>query len=87
MSLYFNFHDVVGLRVDTESEEGERFFFSEYRPYKVQALLENLARVTLRYSRSLPKEALSGWTRYANKIFARWAYHVEIDDRRVLIEA
>lgn len=87
MSVNFNFHDVVGVRVETTDAFAESFFLAEYRPYVVETLPASVPRVTLQFSRGRMAAAPSAWIRHTHKALARWAYRIEIGEREVNIAA
>ncbi len=86
MHLSFNFHDIVALEIDAD-EASAAFFQAEYRPYAGDAGSAGTPRVRLTVRRGTPHTAPAHWTRWTHKILARWAYHIRLSEKEVVIEA
>lgn len=87
-SLYANFHDLVGLEIETSSTQIRDYFYGEYRDHAVERLPADLPRVRL-------QACLDGWvgppkknfTKTSRNILARWQYRIHVAENRVDIEA
>lgn len=84
MSLFFNFHGLVELEIDTQDKQTLHFFSEEYKPYQVDRLLGNTPRVFLRFQRKPFPSTTKGYSVSFHKLFANWAYHINILDENLI---
>jgi hypothetical protein len=83
--LTFNFHQLVGVQVESDDSGALHFFESEYRP-SASALSEDLNQVTLKWKRSHWPFA-KGYHIQIYKGLARWAYRISMQTHRIQIDA
>ncbi len=86
MTLYANFHDVVGVEIETQRAEAREFFSAEYAMHLVDGLPKDMPRVYLRFQPSLGLFAPKGYIFHAHKGLARWAYRLQFDADKILID-
>jgi len=83
----YNFHGLVGLRVQTDSSFAADYFGAEYGP-AAGAIPEELPIVVLRWTDSaLPHRPGSDYRLKIHKGLARWVYRLRFEPERILIEA
>jgi len=87
MRIFVNFHDLVGVTVETESEAAGEFFAAEYGHHLADALPEGVPQIKLHFRQSAGFSAPRGYTLHTHKALARWAYRLRFDARRIEIEA
>ena len=83
----YDFHGLVGLRVQTESLFVADYFGAEYGP-AAGGIPEELPVVVLRWTDStLPRRPGSDYRLKIHKGLARWYYRLRFEPERILIEA
>ncbi len=86
MTREFNFHNIVGLRLDSGDAVAIEFFQAELGEHAGQ-IGDGLAEVALRWrSAALPKSPGSGYQRQLHKRLAHWHYRIELSQRSVQID-
>ena len=87
MSIFFKFHNLLELEIDTKDKRTISFFMQEYQPYLVDQLSGDMPRVFLRFQRAFLPKIIKGYTLYSHKLFANWAYKVKIiSDQQIEID-
>lgn len=76
-TLYFNFHEIAGVRIITEDNRAAEFFANEYRHHRCESLPASLPYVSLNFHKS-SVWAKPGYTRHVHKLVARWDYALNI---------
>ncbi len=85
-TLTFNFHNLVGVRVESDDPFTVDFFRSEYLLHQVENISADLPLVELHISRG-SGAVIPDYSSYAHKILARWVYHIEINHHKIVIHA
>lgn len=86
MNYEFNFHDLVGLRLETENADAAEFFRAELSAH-TGAVGDGLPRVELRWRHaSLPRSPGPDYQQQVHKRLAHWHYRMELRDRTVEID-
>ncbi len=83
--LTFNFHQLVGVQVESDDPDTLSFFEAEYRPYAAP-LLEGLNHITLQWRKS-HWPFIPGYRFQWHKFLARWSYKIALHENGVSIEA
>ncbi|RMF43374.1 MAG: hypothetical protein D6755_10390, partial [Anaerolineae bacterium] len=86
MTLVASFHDVVGVRVESNSSDVQRFFTAEYARHVDDVLPEALPQVRLRFTLAAAFSVPAGYTLHVHKGLARWGYRIQMDERMVTID-
>jgi len=82
----FDFHGLVGLRVQTDDSFAADYFHAEYGPASGPISTE-LPQVTLRWTESsLPRRPEANYRLKIHKGLARWYYRIHFGDASILIE-
>ncbi|MBN1264769.1 MAG: hypothetical protein JXA25_04700 [Anaerolineales bacterium] len=87
---YFDFHDVVGYKLNTSDSEAQRFFIDEYRHHLQDISMEEWVEkplVTLNWRRGIPLLAGDSFRFHMHKILARWSYQIEHGENSIRIKA
>ncbi len=84
MNLFFDFHDLVGVMVETDSPAAQDFFAAEYAHHRVEALPPERARVVVRFREG--GRPAADMTPHTHKALARWAYRLGFAPREITIE-
>jgi len=84
-TLYFNFHEIAGVRIITEDNHAADFFASEYRHHRCESLPASLPHVSLNFHKS-SVWAKPGYTRHVHKVVARWDYTLSISPQIIEID-
>lgn len=83
----YNFHGLVGLRVQTDVSFVADYFHAEYGP-AAGAIPVDLPIVVLRWTESsLPRRPDPSYRLKVHKGLARWYYRLRFEPERILIEA
>jgi len=83
----YNFHELVGLRVQTDSSFAADYFNAEYEPV-MGAIPADLPTIVLRWTESsLPRRPGPDYRLKIHKGLARWVYRLRFEPERILIEA
>lgn len=83
----YNFHGLVGLRIQTESSFAAGYFNAEYGP-AAGAIPEELPIVVLHWTdSSLPRPPGPDYRLKIHKGLARWYYRIRFEQERILIES
>lgn len=88
-TLCFDFHGVVGVKLQADSEFARDFFLSEYQNHAVDRLPDdNYPLVVMNFSlRSFPLLNMpQGYSSYIHKGLAHWCYRLIIAEDRVNID-
>jgi hypothetical protein len=83
--LTFNFHQLVGVQVESNDSGALHFFESEYRS-SASVLSEDINQVTLHWKRSIWPFA-KGYQIQIHKGLARWAYRISVQTHQIQIDA
>lgn len=82
----FNFHDIVGLQLRTDSPEAANFYRAELMAYAGDHG-EGLPAVDLKWRHSsIPRSPGPGYQREVHKQLARWYFRLELNENRVEID-
>jgi hypothetical protein len=85
--LEFNFHDNVGLHIDTEDPRAIDFYTLEYGHHSGR-VGDHLPGVRLHWQGSnFGRKRKSGAVPHTHKIFARWTYALFLDQDKITIHA
>lgn len=84
-SLFFNFHGIAGVRVNTQNAEAAMFFAQEYAHHRVEALPPDLPLVTLNFGAAAP--AGRAFSHHSHKALARWFYAIDLSERQITLFA
>lgn len=83
----FDFHGLVGLRVQTDASFAADYFHAEYQP-AAGSISSELPVVMLRWTESrLPRRPDANYRLKIHKGLARWYYRIRFEDETILIEA
>ncbi len=83
-SVYFNFHDMVGICIRTGCMNALIFFKSQYKIYTVDSPPDHLPCVYLNFNRfRMPSYRSKGYTRHTHKFFASFDYKIRFTDRHI----
>jgi len=78
-TLYFNFHDLLGIQISVDRAEDASFCAAEYAFHCVQTLPAHLPQVHLRIEHREPASLPAGYTYHQHKLLARWGYQLKIE--------
>lgn len=82
----FNFHDIVGLRLRTESAEASEFYRRELAQHTGESG-GGMPVVELSWHHSsLPSSPGPGYRLHVHKVLGRWYYRMKLDQRQVVID-
>jgi hypothetical protein len=85
--LTFNFHNLLGVQIESDDPTALEFFKSEYRT-SAAPLPSNTKLIRLKWTRSLSlKPSDMDFHFQKHKIFARWSYRIAWDEVGLSIEA
>jgi len=85
--LAFNFHDKIGLQIESSDPAALAFFLSEYGHHR-GGITAGLPLVRLHWEREpRPRKGQAGFRFHSHKILARWRYRIRFQDQSVVIDA
>ena len=83
----FNFHRLVGFRLETQDIYSQQFFQSEFSHHQVESSLPGPG-VSLEWNHSpLPLKPPGQYSFHMHKLLARWFYQFEFNEDRIKIAA
>jgi hypothetical protein len=85
-ALFFNYHDLVGIKITTDDPRAAQFYAEECQRHRVDLLADRIPHVDLIFHR-LRGGVPYGFTWHTHKLVARWAYRISIASDKVTIEA
>jgi len=86
-TLFFNFHDLVGIRIETGDEQAIKFFREEYKSYLTAELSPALPRIDLVFERKNSQKTHGNLTSHTHKFLARWDYKIDFKEKGIEITA
>jgi hypothetical protein len=86
-SLLFNFHNVVGVEVQSDDLKLREFYLQEFHRTQGQ-FPEHIPKVILSWNkRTFLDPTPDGFQFHAHKLFSRWVYRIAFSDKKIEINA